>query len=51
MKAYTRKIITVMCLFAAVLFLVPSGAWAVREVKIGVIYPLTGGAADRLRRF
>jgi branched-chain amino acid transport system substrate-binding protein len=45
MKAYTRKIITVMCLFAAVLFLVPSGAWAVREVKIGVIYPLTGGAA------
>jgi branched-chain amino acid transport system substrate-binding protein len=45
MKAYTRKIMTVMCLFAAVLFFVPSGAWAVREVKIGVIYPLTGGAA------
>jgi branched-chain amino acid transport system substrate-binding protein len=45
MKAYTKKIMTVMCLFAAVGFLVPSGAWAVREVKIGVIYPLTGGAA------
>jgi branched-chain amino acid transport system substrate-binding protein len=45
MKAYTRKIMTVMCLFAAVGLLVPSGAWAVKEIKIGVIYPLTGGAA------
>ncbi len=45
MKAYTKKILMVMCLFAAVGFLVPPGAWAVREVKIGVIYPLTGGAA------
>jgi branched-chain amino acid transport system substrate-binding protein len=45
MKAYTRKIMVIMCLFAAVGFLVPSGAWAVREIKIGVIYPLTGGAA------
>jgi branched-chain amino acid transport system substrate-binding protein len=45
MKAYTRRIVTVMCLFAAVGLLVPSGAWAVREIKIGVIYPLTGGAA------
>jgi branched-chain amino acid transport system substrate-binding protein len=26
-------------------FLLPSGALAVKEVKIGVIYPLTGGAA------
>ena len=45
MKVYTRKIMTVMCLFAVVGILVPSGAWAVKEVKIGVIYPLTGGAA------
>jgi len=45
MKAYMRKIMMAMCLFAVVGFLVPSGAWAVKEVKIGVIYPLTGGAA------
>jgi branched-chain amino acid transport system substrate-binding protein len=32
-------------MFAVIGFLVPSGAWAVKEVKIGVIYPLTGGAA------
>jgi branched-chain amino acid transport system substrate-binding protein len=32
-------------MFAIIGFLVPSGAWAVKEVKIGVIYPLTGGAA------
>jgi branched-chain amino acid transport system substrate-binding protein len=45
MKAYTKKVMTIMCLFAVVGFLIPPGAWAVREVKIGVIYPLTGGAA------
>jgi len=32
-------------LVAIVGFLIPSGVWAAEEVKIGVIYPLTGGAA------
>ncbi len=31
-------------LFAAT-FLIPQTTWAVQEIKIGVIYPLTGGAA------
>jgi hypothetical protein len=26
-------------------FLLPASVWAVKEIKIGVIYPLTGGAA------
>ena len=45
MKLSTRKIMTVVCFLAVIGFLVPSGAWAMKEVKIGVIYPLTGGAA------
>ena len=36
---------TVICLLAAVGLLVPSVTWAMKEVKIGVIYPLSGGAA------
>lgn len=45
MKLYTRTIMALICLFAVIGFLFPSGAWAVKEIKIGVIYPLTGGAA------
>ena len=45
MKLSTRKIMTVVCFLAVIGFLVPSGVWAMKEVKIGVIYPLTGGAA------
>jgi len=45
MKSYTRTIVAIIGMFAVIGFLVPSGAWAVKEVKIGVIYPLTGGAA------
>jgi len=45
MKSYTRTIVAIIAIFAVIGFLVPSGAWAVKEVKIGVIYPLTGGAA------
>ena len=45
MKSYTRTIMAIICLFAVIGFLFPSGAWAVKEIKIGVIYPLTGGAA------
>lgn len=45
MKSYTRTIVAIISVFAVIGFLVPSGAWAVKEVKIGVIYPLTGGAA------
>jgi branched-chain amino acid transport system substrate-binding protein len=45
MKSYTRTIVAIIGMIAVIGFLVPSGAWAVKEVKIGVIYPLTGGAA------
>jgi branched-chain amino acid transport system substrate-binding protein len=45
MKSYTRTLVAIIGLFAVIGLLVPSGAWAVKEVKIGVIYPLTGGAA------
>jgi branched-chain amino acid transport system substrate-binding protein len=45
MKSYTRTIVAIIGMFAIIGFLVPSAAWAVKEVKIGVIYPLTGGAA------
>jgi len=43
------KSIKVLLVFLGVLailgLMIPSGAMAVKEVKIGVIYPLTGGAA------
>lgn len=45
MKAVFRLGMMVLGMVAILGFLVPSGAWAVEEVKIGVIYPLTGGAA------
>ena len=45
MKSYKRTIMAMICLLAVIGFLLPSGAWAVKEIKIGVIYPLTGGAA------
>ncbi len=36
-----------MCfvLLVVAALLLPTGAWAEKEIKIGVLYPLTGGAA------
>lgn len=45
MKSVIRLGMVVIGMIAIVGLLFPSGAWAVKEVKIGVIYPLTGGAA------
>ena len=45
MKALVRVGRVVLALVVMGALFVPSGAWAVKEVKIGVIYPLTGGAA------
>lgn len=45
MKSYTKTIMVMICLFAVIGFLFSPSAWAVKEIKIGVIYPLTGGAA------
>jgi branched-chain amino acid transport system substrate-binding protein len=45
MKARAKKFMLVLCALVVAGFAVPSGAWAVDEIKIGVIYPLTGGAA------
>ena len=45
MKSITRYGLVVLGLMAIAGLLVPSGARAVDEVKIGAIYPLTGGAA------
>jgi len=39
------KLLVVLGLSATFGLFIPSGAWAVKEIKIGVIYPLTGGAA------
>ena len=40
-----RLCAVVFGLFVVLLLLTTSGAWAEKEIKIGVIYPLTGGAA------
>jgi branched-chain amino acid transport system substrate-binding protein len=45
MKALAKSCFSVFSVMLMVIFLVPAGAWAVEEIKIGVIYPLTGGAA------
>ena len=42
MKSRTALFIIIPLLAALIL---PTGAWAAKEIKIGVIYPLTGGAA------
>jgi len=40
-----RVLLVFLGVFAVFGLMIPSGAMAVKEVKIGVIYPLTGGAA------
>jgi branched-chain amino acid transport system substrate-binding protein len=45
MKVLMRVGVLTLTVVLAAAFLVPPGALAVQEVKIGVIYPLTGGAA------
>jgi len=40
-----RVLLVVFGILAIFGLMIPSGAMAVREIKIGVIYPLTGGAA------
>lgn len=45
MKSIVRVAFFCLGLLALAGLFVPSGAWAVEEIKIGVIYPLTGGAA------
>ena len=45
MKSSMRTIISILGIVAVIGLLIPSGALAMKEVKIGVIYPLTGGAA------
>ncbi|MCP4575969.1 MAG: ABC transporter substrate-binding protein [Deltaproteobacteria bacterium] len=45
MKALVKSCFFVLSVMLMVIFLAPAGAMAVEEIKIGVIYPLTGGAA------
>jgi len=45
MKSVLRTGMVVLGVLAIIGFIVPSNALAVKEIKIGVIYPLTGGAA------
>ena len=45
MKLMLRSGMVVLSVLAIVGFMLPSGALAVKEIKIGVIYPLSGGAA------
>jgi branched-chain amino acid transport system substrate-binding protein len=45
MKALLKVGTIALGLLLVAVFLLPAGALAVEEVKIGVIYPLTGGAA------
>jgi len=45
MKSYKRTIVAIIGVLAIIGFLAPSGVWAMKEIKIGVIYPLSGGAA------
>ncbi|MBT3259695.1 MAG: ABC transporter substrate-binding protein, partial [Deltaproteobacteria bacterium] len=45
MKALVKFWKSILLALLLLAFLVPAGAWAAEEIKIGVIYPLTGGAA------
>ena len=45
MKRTVKWTIVGLALVLAVGLLIPSAGWAAKEIKIGVIYPLTGGAA------
>ena len=50
MKSIVRTGMVVLGVLAVVGLLVPSSTPAAEEIKIGVIYPLTGGAAARPSR-
>lgn len=45
MKSIGRLAVLSIMLILITGLMVPSGAWAAKEIKIGAIYPLTGGAA------
>lgn len=45
MKSWMKVGMFTLAVLAVGLWMAPSGAWAQKEIKIGVIYPLTGGAA------
>ncbi len=45
MKTLVKSWMSVLSVLLMTVFLVPTGAMAVEEIKIGVIYPLTGGTA------
>ena len=45
MKTLVKFWKSILLVLLMVAFLVPAGAFAAEEIKIGVIYPLTGGAA------
>jgi len=45
MKSMNKLAVLSIILMLVTGLMVPSGAWAAKEIKIGAIYPLTGGAA------
>ncbi|MEX1348772.1 MAG: ABC transporter substrate-binding protein, partial [Desulfobacterales bacterium] len=45
MRAIPRCGLIVLSMVLIIGLIIPVGAWAAKEIKIGVIYPLTGGAA------
>ncbi len=45
MRAITRCGLIVLSMVLTIGLIIPVGALAAKEIKIGVIYPLTGGAA------
>jgi len=45
MKTFVKSWISVLSVLLMMVFLAPAGTMAAEEIKIGVIYPLTGGAA------
>ena len=45
MRAIPRCGLIVLSMVLTIGLIIPVGAWAAKEIKIGVIYPLTGGAA------
>ena len=45
MRAILRCGLFLLSMVLIIGFVIPAGAFAEKEIKIGVIYPLTGGAA------
>ena len=45
MRAIARCGLFVLSMVLIIGLIIPAGAWAEKAIKIGVIYPLTGGAA------